>query len=181
MLRRTFIKLAATGSVGMCLPTLASTSPNALTATADLKRHSVTLTRADGGKRVIGGLGLTPGSFNAPRAAVVAGERVFVLDSGNSRVQVFDLDGNFVRVFGRFGRGRGELAYPGAMVADADGTIIVADTLNHRLVRYREDGTIVACITGGMNGPRALRVDVDGDLHVTDSECTMKVCGLGAA
>ena len=47
------------------------------------------------GKR---GGGEEPGDFRAPAQAVVAGEELFVLDTGNRRVQIFDLTGHFRRV-----------------------------------------------------------------------------------
>ena len=39
--------------------------------------------------------GSDPGQFAAPTDVVVRGQELFVLDSGNNRIQVFDLAGNF--------------------------------------------------------------------------------------
>jgi DNA-binding beta-propeller fold protein YncE len=47
------------------------------------------------GKR---GGGEEPGDFRAPSQAVVASDELFVLDSGNRRVQIFDLTGHLRRV-----------------------------------------------------------------------------------
>ena len=52
-------------------------------------------------------------SFYRPRSVAVddAGH-IYVLDSGNHRVQVFDSDGKYSRTFGRKGQGPGELERP---------------------------------------------------------------------
>src|SRR5687768_5387843 len=49
-----------------------------------------------------GGFGSGPGQLSYPHAVAAAeeGRLVFVADSGNSRVAVFDKSGNFVRQFG---------------------------------------------------------------------------------
>lgn len=41
-----------------------------------------------------------PGQFNDPIGIAVADEEVFVADSRNGRIQVFDRDGRFKRQFG---------------------------------------------------------------------------------
>jgi DNA-binding beta-propeller fold protein YncE len=45
------------------------------------------------------------------------------------------------RIFGRFGVGPGELTAPEAVTVDARGRILVADTGNHRIVRFDSTGT----------------------------------------
>jgi sugar lactone lactonase YvrE len=66
----------------------------------DSRRNMVVVMDARGhlvsrlGKR---GGGEQAGDFRAPTQAVVAGEELFVLDSGNRRVQIFDLAGHFRR------------------------------------------------------------------------------------
>lgn len=54
--------------------------------------------------------GSSPGQFSDPTGIAVANGQVFVADSRNGRIQVFDLDGNFKRQFGRPGKDPGELA-----------------------------------------------------------------------
>ena len=59
--------------------------------------------------------------FNDPTGIAVAGAEVFVADSRNGRIQVFDLDGNFKRQFGKPGKGPGELSRPmNLRIADGD-------------------------------------------------------------
>ena len=55
-----------------------------------------------------GKTGSEPGSFNQPHTIAIDSQgRVFVGDRGNSRVQIFDGDGNFVDEWTQFGRPSG--------------------------------------------------------------------------
>ena len=72
--------------------------------------------------------------FFGPRAiAIDAQGRLFVSDTGNKRIQVFDKDGNFLAQIGRSGTGDGEFNEPVGVALDVDGNIYVADTWNHRI------------------------------------------------
>ena len=65
---------------------------------------------------------------------------VFVADTGNKRVQVFDADGNFLREFGGWGTGPGQLDEPVGIAVSPDGTVAVADTWNLRVQLFDEQG-----------------------------------------
>jgi hypothetical protein len=82
--------------------------------------------------------------------------RVVVADSGNHRIQTFDLEGNFVSTYGGPGSGPGEFSNPQGLAADNSGHIVVADSGNNRLQVLGFDGTdlsFVHVITAGFNGP----------------------------
>lgn len=59
--------------------------------------------------------------------------RVYVADTGNHRVQVFDSEGNFILKWGREGKGASEFYFPSSVEVDYSGNIYVADTYNHRV------------------------------------------------
>ena len=63
--------------------------------------------------------GSAPGAFHDPTGIAVAGEEVFVADSRNGRIQVFDVDGNFLRSFGEPGEAIGQLGQEGQGQAQA--------------------------------------------------------------
>ena len=48
--------------------------------------------------------GAGPGQFHDPTGIAIAGNEVFVADARNGRIQVFDLEGNYLRAFGRPGK-----------------------------------------------------------------------------
>lgn len=66
---------------------------------------------------------------------------VYVLDSGNHRVQVFDPRGQFLRSLGEPGQGPGQLADPMGMFVHPEGSVWVADTRNRRLQPFGAAGS----------------------------------------
>ena len=82
-------------------------------------------------------------SFMRPTdVAVDRNGRIIVADSGHDRLQVFDHAGGFVSSTGSFGfcphpecSGEGiQFDRPAGLAADANGTVYVADALNHRIL-----------------------------------------------
>lgn len=71
---------------------------------------------------------------------VDAAGNVYVLDSGNHRIQVFDADGNYLRSLGSAGQGPGQLASPTGLWVYPSGEVLVADTNNRRIQRFGAAG-----------------------------------------
>ncbi|NUQ48670.1 MAG: hypothetical protein HUU27_01945, partial [Phycisphaerae bacterium] len=84
--------------------------------------------------------GRAPGEFCEPGAITVAAGRVYVLDAGNARVQVFDRDGQVVRVLDAPPNVAGLRAEWSGLAADADGAIFVTDVASHRVQRLDAEG-----------------------------------------
>ncbi len=89
-------------------------------------------------------VGAEPGSFFGPRAIAVTETEIYVTDTGNERIQVFGLDGTFLRAFGGFGTDPGRLIEPVGVAVDRGGTVYVADSGNARISVFAADGTPVA-------------------------------------
>jgi DNA-binding beta-propeller fold protein YncE len=70
--------------------------------------------------------------------------RVFVADTGNKRIAVFDEDGNYLTEFGAAGLDPGQFDEPVGVTAAADGTVYVTDTWNQRVQSFipSEDGSL---------------------------------------
>jgi len=66
---------------------------------------------------------------------------VYVVDSKDSRVKVYDAAGKFLRAFGRQGQGPGEMNQPTGILVSPDKEILVEDILNRRLAVFALDGT----------------------------------------
>jgi DNA-binding beta-propeller fold protein YncE len=59
---------------------------------------------------------------------------------GESRVHKFDAEGNFVKTWGGEGAGPGQFNQPHSIVADARGTLYIADRSNQRIQVFDGDG-----------------------------------------
>ena len=81
------------------------------------------------------------GLLNNPEAAKVNGEgRVYVSDLKNDRVQVFDLDGNFLFGWGKTGSGPGEFIAPAGLAIDKDDNVYIAEIGNNRVQVFDKTG-----------------------------------------
>ena len=84
--------------------------------------------------KTVGRLGKRNAEFNYPNGLKVSKNReLYVCDSRNNRVQVFDLDLDFKRSFGKSGTGKGQFNFPADVDFDSSGNIYVTDIKNHRI------------------------------------------------
>jgi len=83
---------------------------------------------------------------------------VYVLDSGNHRIQKFDPDGNFLASFGRQGQGPGEFQYPQSVDLDPEGNLYVSDSGNQKIQIIKSDGSLAKEIKMTEEAPGILRV-----------------------
>ena len=71
---------------------------------------------------------------------------VYVTDTLNNRVEIFDADGNFISLFGKNGDGPGTFAPAKGIALDADGHIWVADEMQDRLQVFNREGQLLTYI-----------------------------------
>jgi uncharacterized protein (TIGR03663 family) len=123
-------------------------------------------------KAIIGVAGSGPGQFAEPRGvAADASGNLYVADTKNSRIEVFDANGTFVRAFGVKGPGDGQLNEPCGVAIGPGGEVFVADTWNHRVARFGPGGEWRGAWTDpehGFFGPRGVVVS-GGSLFVSDT------------
>lgn len=83
-------------------------------------------------------------TFYGPRGVAVFGNEIFVTDTGNERVEIFGLDGTFLRSFGGTGSAPNQLLEPVGIAVGSDGTVYVADSGNARISTFDINGNPVA-------------------------------------
>ncbi|MCH7523138.1 MAG: SMP-30/gluconolactonase/LRE family protein, partial [Chloroflexi bacterium] len=133
------------------------------------------------GRLIIGRSGDAPGALANPSGVAVDGEgNIYVLDSGNARIQKFAPDGRLLKATGDAGSGEGEFNQPADLAIDAEGDVYVIDTWNHRVQKFDADLTFITAWGGPtkdlvnpgdyeMWGPRSIAVDGEGNVWVVDT------------
>jgi DNA-binding beta-propeller fold protein YncE len=92
----------------------------------------------------------TPGDFGGPQGVAVDEDgNVYVTDTMNDRVEIFDADGHFISTFGKNGDGPGYFARPKGIAVDGDGHIWVADEVQDRLQVFNREGQLLTYIGMG--------------------------------
>ncbi|WP_236860144.1 6-bladed beta-propeller [Candidatus Formimonas warabiya] len=80
---------------------------------------------------------------------------IYVIESGNNRVQKFDTSGNFIAKWGGYGSGAGQFSHPYGIAAGKVG-IYIADTGNNRVQQYAFMET--ASVTQGLMDGQAFDI-----------------------
>ncbi len=151
-------KLEGTISEGLVDPGgIAIDNENRFLYVADAEQDQVLVYDADPPYKLLRRIGTpgknhtltTPGDFAKPTyVAVDADGNLFVADTWNNRIEVFDADGKFVRTFGKSGDGPGYFARPKGIAIDCDGHVWVADAVQDRLQVFTSDGRLLAYLGG---------------------------------
>ena len=141
---------AATGSTTFNRPNGVAIGPDGNLYVADTWNYRVVVMSPDG--EVLNSWG-QPGQFGieaqaepndgfwGPRDIAVDPQgRVYVADTGNKRVRVYEGDGTYVRDIGSGGSGDGQLDEPSGLAIHPDGRVFVADTWNRRVSVFNGDG-----------------------------------------
>lgn len=116
-----------------------------------------------------------PQAFYGPREVAVRGDEVYVVDTGNKRIRVYDFEGNHLRDLGGGGVLPGQLNEPVGLTLDDTGNLIVADTWNRRVQvldstgAYLSHWVVEAWYELVRNLP-FLTYDDRGNVYVTDPE-----------
>jgi len=87
---------------------------------------------------------------------------VYVLDTGNHRIQKFDPDGRYLTTIGREGQGPGEFQYPQALTIDSEGYLYVSDSGNRKIHVLKSDGFEHKTIQMTDQNPGTIRIDGSG-------------------
>ncbi len=137
----------------------------------------------------IGSQGAGGGQLSKPSAIYVTlDSRIFVADTANNRIQIFNYDGTLNYEFGMSGNKPGQFNSPQGIAVNSKGMIFVADTLNNRIQVFNQDGIYLRnidkkplpsnlseneekpCQLASL--PKALALDTKDQLYVIDADST---------
>jgi sugar lactone lactonase YvrE len=120
--------------------------------------------------------GSQPGEFSRAEGVGLDGQdRLYVADSCNHRIQVFDADGRVLRVYGKAGTGPGELSYPYDVRVDREGRQYVCEFGNSRIQIFGPDDQPMEILgsrggaPGQFSNPWSIALDSQGNLYVADA------------
>ena len=122
------------------------------------------------------GRGTGDGQFHNPKGiSVDRAGNVYVAETINHRVQVFDSNGRFLRKWGSEGSGDGQFNRPTGIAIDRAGNVYVADRDNHRVQVFDSNGRFQrkwgseGSGNGQFDRPRYVAVDGAWNVYVSDS------------
>lgn len=155
-----------------------------LYVTEIVKGHRLLIFDPDGKfKKSVGTAGIVtdpkvaPEAFQFPNGVKVIGKEVWVADSNNQRIQVFDLEGTFLRLLpvGGLPRGLTALAQKSTVTTEPTPYVATVDTLAHDVTIWDATGLKVGAfgemgvLEAQFSYPNDIALAPDGKLFVADT------------
>ena len=126
--------------------------------------------------RRFGSHGTNPGEFNYPtHISLDHAGKIYVTDSLNFRVQIFDMKGKYLSHIGKLGDASGHLAVPKGVGVDRFGHIYIVDSYLSTIQIFDQKGRYLLGIggpgreSGQFQVPTGLTVDSENKIYVCDS------------
>src|SRR6266566_8231847 len=110
--------------------------------------------------------GSGPGQFELPHSIAIDGDLVYVGDRENARIQIFDLNGRYLREW--------KLGHPFGLFITPDHFIYMSDAIAGRILKINRDGKVVGVLEGpppekGRHfDPHSLAVDKDNCIFTAE-------------
>ncbi|MCB0732226.1 MAG: hypothetical protein KDC88_14465 [Ignavibacteriae bacterium] len=89
----------------------------------------------------------------SPTNLVVRNQKIYVSDFGDFNVKVYDIDGNYIRTVGSYGRNLGQFVRQKGVAVDKDENLYVVDAGFENVQIFNKDGQLLMFFGGPYNGP----------------------------
>jgi DNA-binding beta-propeller fold protein YncE len=117
-----------------------------------------------------------PGLFSLPVGVAVDAEgNVYVTDTFNARVEIFDADGAFLSTFGKMSDAAWDFERPKGIAIDCDGHIWVVDAAQDRVKVFNREGRLLIYFgehgeyPGKFMGAWGITIDKDNRVFVSET------------
>ncbi len=103
-------------------------------------------------------------------------EILYVVDTLDHKIKIFNLEGEFIESIGRRGSNPGEFNFPTCIFVDKESRIYVGDTMNFRVQIFNENGDYLTSFgqigdgSGYFSNIKGLAVDSKGHVYITDAQ-----------
>ncbi|MEW6374961.1 MAG: 6-bladed beta-propeller [Thermodesulfobacteriota bacterium] len=102
-------------------------------------------------------------------------KRLYVVETADHAIRVFDLQGKFLFSFGQRGEEKGEFNFPTSLAIDQNGDLYVNDSLNYRIQVFNPNGRFISMFgrhgdgMGEFSNPKGIAGDSEGHIYVADA------------
>jgi DNA-binding beta-propeller fold protein YncE len=106
------------------------------------------------------------GQFDLPHSIAIDGDLIYVGDRENTRIQIFDLNGHYLREW--------KLGHPFGLFITPDHFIYMSDAIAGRILKINRDGKVVGVVDGPAPDkgrhfdPHSLAVDKDNSIFTAE-------------
>jgi len=119
---------------------------------------------------VWGAPGITNGHFKIPREITVdSNGNLFIVDSGNNRIQKLTEDGECVLEVGSSGLGEGQFLSARGIALDSYDNVYVTDPNNNNIQKFSADGDFISVFNSYTNSyieyPEGIEIDSNDIIH----------------
>ncbi|KAI6660129.1 RING finger protein nhl-1-like, partial [Oopsacas minuta] len=114
--------------------------------------------------RRIGKLGREKGELNDPRGLALDGDKIYIADKGNNRIQIFSTEGNFIHEFGKE-----QLKSPFGIALYKEWGF-VSDWHSNTIFKFSKTNyKLIKSVKEVLSFPLGLTTDTNGEVLVADS------------
>ena len=108
-------------------------------------------------------------------AVDVKAQRLYIVDTGDQNLKIFDYTGRLVKVVATGDDGEPLFNYPTFAALSGEGDLLVNDGLNYQIKRFDSEGRLLAAFgaegdgPGTFSRPKGIAVDSDNHIYVVDN------------
>ncbi|KAI6661916.1 Tripartite motif-containing protein 2 [Oopsacas minuta] len=113
--------------------------------------------------RRIGKPGREKGELNYPDGLTLDGDKIYIADTGNNRIQIFSTEGKFIQEFGK-----GELSNPSSIALYKEWVFISDRGLKAIFKFSKINYKLIKSVKGVVSYPCGLTTDTNGEVLVAD-------------